>query len=588
MGLFIIACQQLAQQLGYDNWRDGVFIITIGFKGNKESGDLSTIPKTARYIPFTFSDITMNVTASGSVYQCTAMPANMWALTDHASLFKGDFNASGKTVQEVLQTGAESLQKVLNEKAQSLVTKKIVEVADQYVILFPQEVASESAPAAKPANTETKTSATQSGDKLTDAAILKKLGVTQSTLNNTLVQQADQVNTIGAAALSFNQERKGDAKSGKENVVYSDQGGIWARGKNTSDPLVADFKFTQNTDIPNAINQVILQSGYVTEALDSKNISPEGYRQWWRIDTQVFYLASSSNKATGVAPKLYVYRVVPYSAHASRYLPPNTPTPGLKNLKYQAVKQYEYLYTGKSQDIISFDITINNGFTQVMAADGLTRTQDKITATNTGGSGKDGPKGETSGMGEGSKPAKSLGTTPTTVKYVGLYTSTDNKGGGGPDTEATRAARLFQDAVSNSTDLYDLKLNIVGDPYYIAHSGMGNYTSMPSKYANLNGDTSMNYQNGEVDIGINFRTPVDINQSTGLYNFGGQSKSAPVSAFSGLYCLTNITSKFLNGSFTQELSGFRRPQQENLFAPAAAGTFSTDNPPKDPNDAKEK
>jgi hypothetical protein len=490
-------------------------------------------------------------------------------------------------VQEVLQTGAKSLQTVLNARAQSLVTKKIVEVADQYVILFPQAIASESAASAQPSNTETKTSATQSGDKLTDAAILKKLGVTQSTLNSTLVQQADQVNSIGAAVLKFDQSRKADAPAGKENVVYSEEGGIWARGKNVSDPLIADFKFTQDTDIPNAINQVILQSGYVTEALDSKNLSPEGYRQWWRIDTQLYYLASASNTSTGSAPKLIVYRVVPYNAHASRLLPPNTPAPGIKNLTYQAVKRYDYIYTGKSQDILSFDITINNGFTQVMAADGLTRTQDKVTATNTGGSGKDGPEGQTSGMGEGSKPSAKLGTTPTTVRYVGLYTSSDGKGGAGPDTEATRAARLFQDAVSNSTDLYDLKLSIIGDPYYIAHSGMGNYTSTPSNFTNLNADSSMNYQNGEVDISVNFRTPVDLNQSTGLYNFGGQSKSAPVSAFSGLYCLTNVISTFKNGQFQQELSGFRRPQQENLFPPKSAGSFSVDNPPKDPNDSKQ-
>jgi hypothetical protein len=587
MGLFIMACQQIAQENGHDNWRDGVYILTIEFRGNKETGQISSVPNTARYIPFTFIDISMKVDAAGSSYSCLAMPCNMWALADNVALFKADHSASGKTVQEVLQTGAKSLQKVMNDRARDVAKKAGIAVADQYVILFPQQVASQESPTANVANTEKKTSATQSGNSLTDAAILNKLGVTQSTLNSTLVQQSNAVNAIGAAPLKFDQNRKADPESGKENQVYTEKGGIMQRGKIVIDPQVADFKFSQDTNIPNAINQVILQSGYVTEALDSKNLTPEGYRQWWRIDTQVYYLASASNTATGIAPKLYVYRVVPYLAHASRYLPPNTPPPGLKNLKFQAVKQYDYIYTGHSQDITSFNITINNGFTQIMAADALSRTQDKVTSANTGGSSKGGPDGQTSGMGQGSKPPSKLGSTPTTVQYAGLFTSSDNKGGGGPDTEATRAARLFQDAISNSVDLYELNLSIIGDPYYIAHSGTGNYTSAQTQFTNLNDDSTMNYQNGEVDIGINFRTPVDLNQGTGLFNFGGQSKSAPVSAFSGLYCLTNVTSRFSKGVFSQDLSGFRRPFQEgDLFAAPTAptnATFSVDNPAKDTN-----
>ena len=69
----------------------------------------------------------------------------------------------------------------------------------------------------------------------------------------------------------------------------------------------------------------------------------------------------------------------------------------------------------------------------------------------------------------------------------------------------------------------------------------------------LNEDGSVNYQTGEVDILVNFRTPVDLNQATGLYNFGGASKSAPVLQFSGLYYVNTIVSNFKQGKFTQNM-----------------------------------
>jgi hypothetical protein len=111
--------------------------------------------------------------------------------------------------------------------------------------------------------------------------------------------------------------------------------------------------------------------------------------------------------------------------------------------------------------------------------------------------------------------------------------------------------------------MVDLNMQILGDPYFIAQSGAGNYTAQPTQFHNLNDDGSVSYQNGEVDIVINFRTPIDINQSTGLYNFGPNTDTAPVMQFSGLYKLTNVSSVFAGGTFKQTLVGYRRPMQES-------------------------
>ena len=571
MGLFIISVQQLAQELGHDNWRDAPFLLSIDFKGNKETGQIDSIQNTSKRIPFIFTDITMTVTESGSIYMCEAMPHNQAALTDNVSKFKSEIAIKGKTVQEILQTGEKSLQSVVNQRYKQLVEQKLVSVADEILILFPQDVSSSANN--NSSKKENNSSAVTDPGNSSESSIFKKLGVTRSTVNQSLVQDSKDCNVIGKASSGFSEYRTGTTPIGKENAVYDEKSGGFIRAKNTIDVKESDFKFAQNTDIPNAINQVILQSDFVKETLNAANLTAEGYRTVWRIDVQTYNLGSKETPEQGVKPKLYVYRVVPYNAHAGNMMPPNTKPPGYDNLKKQVVKEYNYIYTGKNVDIKNFEIKINNGFSSVMAVDGGRKSQDVKQAAEM--SGKSEQQSVSLMLGKGNAPSKELGVIPTIVKYIGTITGTDKKGGGGVETESTRAGRLFMDAVTRGMDLIELDMTIIGDPYYIVQSGMGNYTSKPTQYMNLNEDGSVNYQNGEVVIGVNFRTPIDINQQSGMYDFGGKSKTAPVMQYSGMYKVLTVNSTFKGGEFVQTLKGQRMPLQESKQESTPDQTFNT-------------
>lgn len=571
MGLFIISVQQLAQELGHDNWRDAPFLLSIDFKGNKETGQIDSIQNTSKRIPFIFTDIEMTVTESGSVYMCEAMPHNQAALTDNVSKFKSEIAIKGKTVQEILQTGEKSLQSVVNQRYKQLVEQKLVSVADEILILFPQDVSSSANN--NSSKKENNSSAVTDPGNSSESSIFKKLGVTRSTVNQSLVQDSKDCNVIGKASSGFSEYRTGTTPIGKENAVYDEKSGGFIRAKNTIDVKESDFKFAQNTDIPNAINQVILQSDFVKETLNAANLTAEGYRTVWRIDVQTYNLGSKETPEQGVKPKLYVYRVVPYNAHAGNMMPPNTKPPGYDNLKKQVVKEYNYIYTGKNVDIKNFEIKINNGFSSVMAVDGGRKSQDVKQAAEM--SGKSEQQSASLMLGKGNAPSKELGVIPTIVKYIGTITGTDKKGGGGVETESTRAGRLFMDAVTRGMDLIELDMTIIGDPYYIVQSGMGNYTSKPTQYMNLNEDGSVNYQNGEVVIGVNFRTPIDINQQSGMYDFGGKSKTAPVMQYSGMYKVLTVNSTFKGGEFVQTLKGQRMPLQESKQESTPDQTFNT-------------
>ena len=577
MGMFMIALQTAAYKAGHMNWHAAPYLLTIEFRGNKETGQMSLITNSDRQIPFKFSTISTKVTQAGAVHTCSGFSWNGAALSDREATLKSDVSVAGSTVQELLQTGEKSLQTVLNQRLQQLKVDGVVSVPDEILIMFPEEVASETTATASSEPEDTTGATTTTTAEEVGLEIFSKLGVTRSTRNKTLVQPDGKCNALGASSMNFSVDRKGDIPVGKDNKVYDADKQRFIRGQNTIDFTQSDFRFRQDTDIPNAINQVLIQSSFADSAFDPSNLTKEGYRGWWRIDTQVYNISTNANdKQTGVKPKLIVYRVIPYAVHSSVVTAPNVKAPGFEELKKQAVKHYNYIYTGKNVDIISFDITLAASYMQVLAADNFKRSQDVKTAEEQGGSTENGA--DIQPVTQGNAPSLVAGANPTSVSYSGTSQKSDKQGGGGPETEGSRAARLFHEAVTNGTDQQQLNMNIIGDPYFIAHSGTGNYTASPTAYTNLNSDGSVNYQNGEVDVIVNFRTPIDINQTTGLYNFGGQSASAPVIGFSGLYKINTVTSTFKSGKFTQILEGFRRKGQDFPEEGTPEQTFTPKNP----------
>jgi hypothetical protein len=561
MGLFFESLQTVATSMGYDNWREAPFLIAIEFRGNTENGSMVNIPGLKRYIPFRFTDMTMDINHMGVTYKCVALPQNALAMADIVSMLPVDVSSDGSTVAEALQYGENSLQHILNSFEKEKVAKGLQTKPNQYLIYFPQD--SSSAGDAGPAGAlESALGAIIDPSDTGAGALQDKLKLI--TVNNNLAQNNDDINEIGNSEMGFDESRPGDTPMGEAVQTYDPSSKTFFGGKLTNDTTKTDMKFDQKTNIPNAINQVILQSNYVKDKLDPSSLSAEGYRGWWRIGYQVFPLSSTVDPYTKQIPNMYVYKVTPYNVHASRLKAAGSNVPGIENLINQAVKQYNYIYTGKNDNILSVNLQMNNGFVQIMPADGGSENSDAKNGVSAG-SGDTGNPNEKSLLLKlgGQAPSTAPGTTSSILSYVGSLFKSDNKGGGGLDRPATRAARAFQDALTCSTDIFDLNLRIMGDPYYIAHSGLGNYSSSGTQYTNLNADGTMNYENGEVDIIVNFRTPIDINQTTGLYNFGPNSKTAPVNRFSGSYCVTSVSNVFEGGQFTQTIHAFRRPDQES-------------------------
>lgn len=553
MGLFFEVLQTCALTAGHKNYLDMPLLLTIEFKGHIDP-DLQNvqIDKTTKYIPLKLTTMDMKVTGKGSEYAIEAYPFNEKAYSTIYSQLKTDVSIEGSTVKELLQTGPKSLQRVLNDRLQEAVKRKDVNVPDQILISFPKDLKTGDLWYGEPDESD-ETATISPMSQGADRDLFKKLGLVESSVNKTQVQAEGTTNDIGNSTMGFTLYNKGSTPFAKDNLTYDENTNTYKRGNITIDPNKGEFKFAQGSDIVNAINQVVLMSEYGRTALSQ--ITPDrGMVLWWRIETHLYYIPTDENLAkTGVKPKLIVYRVVPYYVSATAFLPPNAPAPGVEEIKKKVVKEYNYIYTGKNVDIIDWNIEFNAGFYTAMTADGGRNTGDSKIQNQQGGavSGD-----ESTGPVDGQAPAQ--GQVPTAVIKDGVLTSTAYKGGGGLDDNASIAARQFHDAITSGVDMIALDLTILGDPYYLGDSGLGNYTATATDNPYINSDGAIDYQSGEVHVNLNFRTPIDINQATGLYDF----TSTSISQFSGLYKVLLVESTFQRGKFTQLLKMVRLKGQE--------------------------
>jgi len=512
MGMFFQAIQTDARSKNYSNYLEAPLLLTISFKGHRSPDKQSETIGNMKHIPLKMMMMDMKVSGRGSEYEISAYPVNEQAFEQSVSRFVGEVAITGTTVEEILKTHAErSLEVAVNGVAADRKEDKAVHQRDFITIEFPD-------------------------------------------------QAFDKVNPIGKSKMVFSPDHIGVAPFSKYNLVYDTNSGIYQRGNLKINPRESLFMFAQGTDIINAINQVILMSEYGIRSLEQ--IGSDGTIQWWRIEPEVKYVLTDANlNRTGASVKNYIFRIVPYTVDTSFFLAVNEKRKGTELDKLQVVKKYDYVFTGNNLDILSFEVNFKTGFYKAIMADSGKTTESKTLGNQVNAEVQAGeaPPKDHSLVVDG-KAVINNREVPTSQKYSKIQTPGYTAGGSGYDTDKTFAVKQLHDAITTNVDMVSLNCTILGDPYYISDSGMGNYhaaASDVSKY--LNADGGMSWDTGEVHIIVDFITPVDINQTTGLYDFG---KSVKVTQFSGLYKVLTVESDFSNGKFIQVLSLVRLPNQE--------------------------
>lgn len=608
MGLFLQTLQVASLRAGHKNYLEAPFIITIDFKGHDDTGRTFTVPRARRMFPFKLADVTFNVNEGGSTYRVSGFPYNEEAFSDSIQTTQTDVTITGSTVSEMLQSGGQSLSVAMNDRSLELLEAGQIKSADQYVIMFPTAdssasenllgaiqdaggatTASESDPSAEATRELTDEqkaklfetiSGIQNGDIPADfdAELQKILGIVikRSDFGETIREYSEKeenINPIGAGKIVKSFLDGGQTPFGKPKFSEVEgQSGVFSRGKVQISDEGRRITFPKGTRIQDVIEEVVLLSDYGRD-LAFQEPDTNGMIEWYKLEAQVFDVTSTEQVTqTGKPPRVYVYRVVPYKVHISKLTGATQPAPGIEQLKRQAVKEYNYIYTGKNKDILDFEINFDAAFFNALQPDLGQLNSDQKT-------------GDTNRMAAGTSdaaPTINEGNTEV-IPSEGQASTRSNAAvnnnravGGAAISPESQVARNFNEAIVNSpTDLVSIDFKIMGDPYYIADSGMGNYNAAPTGMLNINSDGAMNQQSGEVDIIMNFRTPLDYNDNGGM-DFPGMG-TRPVGAFSGLYTVLTCSNRFSEGQFTQELSCIRRRNQDvQANETAASPAFMTE------------
>jgi hypothetical protein len=332
------------------------------------------------------------------------------------------------------------------------------------------------------------------------------------------------------------------------------------------------WSWKQGMNVQRVIETVILESefsGELSSPATLANIRSTEYVDWFRVE--VF------QKPTGFDPFTMDYRyefhyvVQPYKIHYSKL-------PGLNIqfttnlLKQLAVREYNYIYTGKNLDVLDFGLNYNNLFFAPMVFSPPAET----------------PTSQTEETGAVAHRTYSPQAYPRTLQelqkqlQIGyqrvqpmLRANRPTHRRGEP-AHPNEVAQAFQDFLYNPpTDsaLLRARIKVIGDPVYIIGSGITNRPKLDFNTV-LTEDGEMNSFTREVDIIFKFQSITDLPQQAGLDN---EYQSKPnINRWNGVYQVIAVTNFFEDGQFYQELECLRRPNQETDYKspPQEAGDLT--------------
>jgi len=341
--------------------------------------------------------------------------------------------------------------------------------------------------------------------------------------------------------------------AGEEQAVY--------------DPTKVIFQINYGTTIEKLLEYVIRNSDYIQNQL----IVPEDpdYDQkrkqmadqplnWFKIIPTVRLRAFDNIRK--VWAREITYTVQPYKIFNVRLdIAP-------QGVQLYPTKNYNYIYTGKNDDVFDFDINFNALYFNAITAyrNSLAELNPTADSNSVAQQTQNFPN-----YGGGAASMEPNAIMPSILHPV-VQNSKAQATGGASDTKQVASVDLADSLMTDSmADMVGLKLKILGDPDFIKQDDIfykptpqASIIATPTKPTDderlLPNNGSLVMDNGVVYAQVLFRTPIDIDESKGLMEFDPDYKT---SLFSGLYQVIQVFSNFSRGQFTQELEMSRLPRQ---------------------------
>jgi hypothetical protein len=393
------------------------------------------------------------------------------------------------------------------------------------------------------------------GDGIT--SLLQTLNETQNELKREKAIEIPNVygvRFVGDTALLKNARLVTDADLDKSRYPMSRADNANEVNESTSINAVPDttrklIQVKGGIPIAQAINNIIKQSSYMADALKviflaseepdedtgsnevivKKDVPPV---KWYNLSPEIKCLGFD-NKVGDFAYEI-TYVIQPYETPAAA-------SPYTKSSKYYGPhKRYEYWFTGKNSEILSYEQTMDNTYFNVALT----------------------PNGDPASQGGGA-------TVPT---YPNQKQNQDSQGGLNVGMEAQNA---YMTSLFDPGAYTKARITILGDPDYLSQETPASINQIYNQFYGSDGFT-INPNGGQVFIEIDFKEATDYKNSDGLMSINSSIyfwnyPAAVANKVKGVsYMVLDIEHSFKAGSFQQTLNCTINDFPGVLGTPAAA------------------
>jgi hypothetical protein len=559
------------------NHLDLPYLLEIEFVGYDENG----IPLPARsyqftkYIPIKIIGMKIKVSSKGAEYKCDCVPYNHHGMSNTVATVGVNINVTASTVgnfftsvsnpdnvnnlvtgvnkaKDTHRTETENAKKITDEKGRA---KSLADADTKYK------------------NTEYPASSYT--DAINAAYMLAKDYHNYKEFDNiefaidAEIAKSSLMETVEVASVN--------------NTPANKDGSSAAKPANLDKKQVA-INVNAGTNLLQVIETVILGSKYIRDqvvdpansddtARFKKMLEEKKKLNWFRVIPEI--ILKEFDPIRNEYSKTYKYHIVtwPITNNLIKYA--NNGVPDIVQ------KSYNYIFTGENNDILDFQIDFDTLYyvstTLVREQLKKDQIQQKEAETTTS---EDSPD-------EGSKDNKSMTTAlvadrqgkrtrPDPHREISRATATNITAGAiGPKDPKTAIVYDTRNALMSGSrgDMVNVKLKIIGDPHFIKQDDFfypphkrSEFTPRPEIDAKFTPNGSLVTDSGELYAFLNFKTPVDFSDTTGLLDYDSEYIESP---FKGFFKIIMVESSFTGGKFEQTLDLIRLPDQEEKLKEVA-------------------
>lgn len=561
--------------IGAKNYLEMPYLLEIDFHGYTDLDDQAGAPiqllDQRKYIPIRITEMKIKVGVNGAEYACKAIPFNHQAFNDSVSATPANFEVSAKNLQQFFEnTVAENvtkqkereeqekkeLDRLEKSKATPELTARESEEIDKNIAAKKEQLAKDGSYAV--------TSYTAAYNAWQKAAAEHQKGKNQQqiTYNEVRVVFSDEIlaNDGGTMVIPEEQSVKKVpmANAADPKQVQAARRANAGAGNSGPDFQKGTFNMYMGTSVMEVINIAMRNSKFIRdqvkdptqEGADAQKIADKMEDDkpliWWKIVPHI--------KLKDFDPDKNKYsKIITYYVNTHEYYNRKHPY-GPQGLPKGWVKKYRYMYTGQNRDVLDFNIDFD---TLYYTAINIDRGKSTATqGTKQGGSQED----ELSKQGDTPTP-KPNSASPIMRENVAELPAATGSGDAKRDSKTQAVAGLANDIYSGSRgDMINLKVKIIGDPTFIKQDdifinpGQAQYDANVKEDPVVTKNNSIRTDTGEIHCLVEFYSPTDRDEYTGLLTYEGRWRR---SLFSGIYRILTVESTFSKGKFEQSLDMIR-------------------------------